>query len=755
MSCYHFIVSIYDTSLISSGGPEPLNFSGKNDVSLIYSGGDEKFFNLFNSRLQFSLEVSFNDSLTSLNYEALFTGNEFKYKVVVTNDDNQILWSGFMLPDSYQEPFTTGTFYINFIATDGISKLKGKNFINSMAWRPYQWYSVKHSIIKTIADCLKLTGLNLEIRVDPAIENKGANKRLDKIFISAGVWFDGVDQAENANTILEDVLKEIGCVLFQQDNYWYIIGQNKRSAPFSIFNRYDFNGIYLTDTIQFVNKRKYLHFEASPLITMLPPYKSISIESGVDIGQEIFPEDIVKQPWIKTAEPQDPPDPNFWKANGGPYQGTAFECKLYNEKWEVNNDWPIYSDEDLNLSAVVGANILTALGSSSFYLDHYISLNNPPWIAGGNGQKLDWSFDVVTWWPIPRNHDWINTVNNDIIIFQILIDGVCVASNKPGFTNRSKYYLTNTETPLIENDFSTSKITSSFVFTDFIVPNSGLLDIRIHHPGDAENAGLTGIMQYYNVPNLEIKYYNENDSKYFTQTRNIDFTKTKSMSIIHGDNYLDVVKNNFIIQNIILLSEFTQINGISAGERVEGWSIRINISDYNLLNNNQDKIYFQRNQSDYPEYIKELKLFTVIQPSVTLYYITLKFIDNYKPSLLGKLYIRLNTAGDPQTNSFRTNRQEWQKCINSNGYERLGDVLAKLMHDIYHDPIVTMEGTTKGLIFPLEMLGFSLNNKVRTFLPTRLSLTPGQNSTQITAIEYKNINVNDYEAGENKIVNYV
>ena len=77
------------------------------------------------------------------------------------------------------------------------------------------------------------------------------------------------------------------------------------------------------------------------------------------------------------------------------------------------------------------------------------------------------------------------------------------------------------------------------------------------------------------------------------------------------------------------------------------------------------------------------------------------------------------------------------------------------MHDIYHDPIITIEGTTKGLIFPLEILGFSLNNKLRTFLPTRLSLIPGENSTQITAIEYKNINVNDYEAGENKIVNYV
>lgn len=747
MGCYHFIVSIYDTSLISKHEPEPINFAGKNDVELIYKGGDEKLFNLFNSRLEFSLEVPLSDSLNSLNYESLFTGDEFKFKVVVTDGEQNILWSGFMLPDSYREPYTVGTYFVNFIATDGISKLKGKDLSDPLQWRPYSWYNARHSISKIIADCLKLTGLNLEIRVDPAIENEGSARRLDKVFINSSVWINDTNQAQNANEILENLLSDIGCVLFQQDNFWYVIGLNTRSGPSTIYDRYDFNGVYLASTGIRYNKRKYLNWDASPGITMLPPYKTISIKSGVEIGAPIFPEFIVEQQWIKTIEPQSPPEPNYWKSTGSDYQGNPFECKLYNPKWEVNNDWPQYVDENITLSAVVGATSLTSFGGLPFQLSHYISLKNQPWIAGGNGSKLDWSFDVVTWWPIPANHDWVNTVNNDVIIFQILIDDVCVASNKPGFNNRAKYFLINSETILIKNGFTNSKITSSFVFNDFVVPNSGKLDIRIHHPGDAENAGLTAIMQYYNVPNFEIKYYNDSDKNYFTKTRNINFTKTKSLSLTHGDSYLDNVQNNFIIQDLIPDGEFTITNPVGAGLNSEGvWALRVTLADYNLLATNLDRLYYKRENSDFYEYLNEVEFSTV---SITtwpyyLFYISIKFLDQYQANLAGVLAIRLNFAGDPQTNLIRSYRQSWKKSINNNGFDRYGNVLAELMHDIYEAPIIIMDGTSQRIIWPLDLLGYNLNKTIKSFLPTRISIIPGQNITNITAIEYKNKNVNDY-----------
>ena len=742
MACEKFIISIYDTSLIAVGGPEPINFAGKGTVQLLYDGGDDKLINLFNSRLAFSLEVPLENSTEDLYYEDLFTGDEYKYKVVVTNENAAILWSGFMLPDSYNEPYTTGTFYVNFLATDGIGKLKGK-LLDKIGWYKWDWYEARHSIIKAIADCLQLTNLELEIKVDPSIENEIAGRRLDKVFVNGGTWFDAAaKRGQSAYDILEDLITEIGCVLFQQDNYWYIMGINTRSAAQTVFNRYDYLGVYIADTINNINHGKYVNWNASPQVALVPPYKEIIINTGLDDALSLFPKDIVRQDWQKQEALQSPPPVSYWKPNSPAQNPVQLTARLGNEKWEVNNDWPTYQGNSIKLTGVLAADVVTHIPSENTIMSNYLSLKKPVYVNGGEGETLDVKINIKTWWPIPANHDWVNTVDNDIIRFAILLDGVVIASNKPGYTGRENYFLENYESIIAKNGFTNSEITSVFDFTDVEIPSNGYLDFHFYHPGDAEGAGVVSVMEYYAISELEIKY-NPIEGKTFTKRREIDFTKTKELSIKHGDTVLSGIDNNFIIQELIPETELDEIPTIGAGVIPgHGHSLRIDGGGYfSILLANKDSLYFRRITSDYPEYLNEVELFI----KDGNYYIRIVFPDGHLPNIAGELLVRPLTAGDPQTPAYRDYRESWKKSTNDNGYDRYGNVLAELMHDIHHHTMVTMEGTSKRMVWPLDMIRYNFNNKVKSFVPTRLTLTPGENETKVTAIEYINENVQDYE----------
>jgi len=240
---YSISISVYDTTLPASPAI-PINYAARTSCKLYYDGGDSKLITLMASRLEFAMEVDYSQSLNSLFYDHLFTGNETKFKTIVRDQDDNILWEGFLLPDEYSEPFTTGTFFVNLTATDGLGRLEGKHFSEA-------WYRARHSYTKILADCLKMTGLELDINLAPAIENVGFQaQRWDNIFIDGASWGDTSSKA-TCKEILEDILKETACTLFQQDGEWYVIGYNHRNASVITYYHFDKDGVYEYDNIQY------------------------------------------------------------------------------------------------------------------------------------------------------------------------------------------------------------------------------------------------------------------------------------------------------------------------------------------------------------------------------------------------------------------------------------------------------------------------------------------------------------------------
>ena len=116
-------ISVYDTTLPDVGvGLVPVNIAGANTCKLVYEGSEDKFLTIMSSALEFSMEVNVSKQPdTDLFYESLFTGDEKRFSVILTDQDDVVLWKGFLLPDEYGEPYEAGTFYPGFTATDGIT----------------------------------------------------------------------------------------------------------------------------------------------------------------------------------------------------------------------------------------------------------------------------------------------------------------------------------------------------------------------------------------------------------------------------------------------------------------------------------------------------------------------------------------------------------------------------------------------------------------------------------------------------------
>ena len=107
-------------------------------IILEWLGGDKKDDLLIvGSRLSFTMVgMSQSDG----QYLDLFTGDETRYRVTQEDENGVLIWQGFLLPDSYSEPYTNSPILVDFTATDGLGRLKGK-------YLPEDFYEEEKSII--------------------------------------------------------------------------------------------------------------------------------------------------------------------------------------------------------------------------------------------------------------------------------------------------------------------------------------------------------------------------------------------------------------------------------------------------------------------------------------------------------------------------------------------------------------------------------------------------------------------------------
>lgn len=256
-------------------------------IVLSHKGKDAKDeLAVIGSTLSFTMEVPHDNNVDGA-FLHLFTGDETKYKIELKKEsDDTLLWSGFLLPDSYSEPYTQGNFFVDFVATDGLGRLKGK-------YLPDAFYTDEKTVTEIICKCLELTGLQLDLYFRPGIQNTSQN-------LYHNLYLDGLDfvstsgKKDDAYKILQTLLEDTLSCCFQANNRFNIEGLNIRNLLTFTTQHYNYDATYVgeVEVTRLVKNISNITLQ-TPTVTMVAPYNTITVTHDRD--PQAFPETIYKE----------------------------------------------------------------------------------------------------------------------------------------------------------------------------------------------------------------------------------------------------------------------------------------------------------------------------------------------------------------------------------------------------------------------------------------------------------------------------
>lgn len=456
----------------------------KNSIVLSYEGKDQKDeLVIVGSSLRFSMAVPYNGTETDAAFIDLFTGDEQKYRVELRKeDDDALLFQFFLLPDSYKEPYQKGTFFVDFEAVDGLGRLKGK-------FLPDEFYTGEYSVIQFITECLKLTGLNMNLYFTPAISPSN-NQAWHTIYIDGGVFVNR-NRNDDAYKILESLAKDMLCCVFQHMGNWHFEGLNKRNLTNYTVKEYDTSGDYIQD-LELTRNVKVISGSTltTPIITMIPPYSLITVTH--ERVSAFFKETLSKE------------------LNDGWVVTTGVNPVIYATDWVGHNNFYALAKAP-NYEVYLVNNETDSIDTSL-----YISLKNKIYLS--RSEKYTISFkariedtlynqeqSVVTTWYDPVNYD---VMFNDTIVF----------------SNRSISGVDN-----YRLDFINSKIAE--VSFEFIAPENGLLDFKIFQPYK-DDEQIVAVL----ISELKLERIAFVDEEIFTDEINADYTLQKEIELDFADD---------------------------------------------------------------------------------------------------------------------------------------------------------------------------------------------------------------------------
>lgn len=485
----NYYVDIIDTQ--NSDYTTILEDAAKSSIVLSYKGSDAKDeLSIVGSTLKFVIKVSREDNVDGA-FEHLFTGDETRYKIELRKEvDNVLLWQGFTLPDSYSEPYKNGTLDIDITATDGLGRLKGK-------YLPDAYYKDEHKVTDIIAECLKLTGLEMPFYFCPAIENFH-QPNFHTIYLQGKDFLSSSDKKDDAYKILNYLAEDLLFCVFQSMGYWHLEGLNKRNQLVYTAKEYDADGAFigevsLTRNIKVINN----HTRTTPTVTTVVPYGLIEIDYDrepltlEDVAQE------VNTGWVVTS---------------------TVNPEIYSSKWIGSYFVKAASPEYFAMFKNSESGVFDATKK--------VSLRNKLYVQREQKFNLKMSFEIKDM-IFNQNNNIVSTWT-DTILYEIKINDTVLFSN---FGDN----ILDTEVLNFEN-----KVAS--VEFEFIAAENGMLDIVLYEPFDLGN-----YVSVVLLTNLNLKMVGFETLETFREVANLDFTQVLSKQLTFSDDATGYGKS-FLLQ---------------------------------------------------------------------------------------------------------------------------------------------------------------------------------------------------------------
>jgi hypothetical protein len=726
-----FSIEIIDTYVNSL--PTIIEKTQLGSPKLEYDGGDDLFKSIITSKLSFNI---LNEYGADGKFFHLFTGDEQRYLVKLFNKSTDgfqriktLIWQGYLLPDSYKEPWHNGCLFIDFVAVDMLATLKGKYL------QPWH-YANRFPIGKLLACCLSFTGLNQDIIVAPSLIHELAS--FDKLNFPLQHYVSK-EKYTDVYTILKDVLESMGMSIYSYRNTWYIIGvTRKRESSNNLCVKFNSEGDYVG--LSTINKKVdyQMMADGSVNIEAITPFKKVNVNFDLKGKVNLFSEDATMCHDLNTTRRYE--DSGKFFIIQLPLSPSSVYLDIYRTKyfknWSKTGNALQQIIPELTNELWYRSYSLVYSVSEAEALNNYFSCNERP------GVIADFEYLIE----IDLNID-----SNDIMSieklshrfpFQILVDGFVIYTHSPN-NSKLESFKQSGDSVVIKTSFK-SPMTGNLEFRILAFIGVSYLDPDLNLYIRANNSfKLTSVLE-----KKEIESINASRAINFTNEFDIDLKYTcicndiiENSIGIGAPTDLNFIKSLDKNNNRYLFTDnhYLNVDGVVQPFEIIIDSFAITETDFNILStsgNNKliykensmgsesfSSAYFLKHNGSYRIGFLKSRDIRVLVPED--YFVNdILSTDNLK-------YFYINYGPE-----LKKNREHW-KIDSVANVDRYVNQLAKMYHYVMPETLFSLEAEVLGLVFPDELIKFFYDDDDRNFIPTKLSLNLTTGKTSVKATEAK------------------
>ena len=461
----------------------------KSSVQLSFSGGDDKIQTIIGSTC--TAQILDPESLDG-KFSYFYTSDETRWRTqiwFVDPDDSsrdRLFWQGHIMPEQYEEPYTSDNLFVKTLATDGLGRLKGK-YMDDI------YYEQEHSVMDYISHLLELSGNTLDLYFAPAIINK-SQPLWHNIYVS-GSCFRESEKKETAYKVLESLLENLQCVLYQDWGNWFMVGYNIQPIESYLYHHYIENvyqgEIEITRVPQDV---KPVQLD-TPTVGIRTPYKEITVTTPIQ--ETAFSEELVEQSrdgWVLPA-PLD-------TLNVG--ERLLFRRWLvegYNFTGDATGWTPIVRPKDGKLNI--------AFPNGVYDETKYLRLDSKLFVVKGQKIKIDFDFEFP-----------LDLGDNVRIRVDFIVDDL--NGNSTVVTQEVRF---DSDT-LPDDTEHEDQLTK-----EFVVGHNGYLDVRIYKP-----TATTTVLVLMKLRSLTIEDVDYEEVYTVTNVINEDYSIIEDVDLTLGDD---------------------------------------------------------------------------------------------------------------------------------------------------------------------------------------------------------------------------
>ncbi len=261
-------------------------------------------------------------SIADFEFIDMFTNDTKEYLVEAYDDLENLVWSGYLLPEQYQETYKPAPNYVSFAASDQLGLLKDA---------VYTSLTLRKSLLTILGECLANTGLLLGYSIVLGIKEvrQTANRTaLSEVYVNAGIYNN-----MKCYDVIESILNTFDATITQDSGRWFISDSYKTAVQIN----YNYLGLFASvgtalDSVvlgQYGNAGTDLWPTGSPLdMTLQTSFKTLKIIDEYGTGCEMLPPSD-REAWGLTTPPSDrvegyPLSPLYWADSTPPPGWTVF-----------------------------------------------------------------------------------------------------------------------------------------------------------------------------------------------------------------------------------------------------------------------------------------------------------------------------------------------------------------------------------------------------------------------------------------------